>query len=116
MKLYLPSSLIPALFLFAANLSLVSAVNPTVGFSDCASSFVYKGIQYQGCTEADNQGKPWCFLRRTTLQDNWGYCQKDTIPIRTGSFNGQEVECDTASDVGNGTLVHGCFSASAGPD
>ncbi|KAK9710618.1 hypothetical protein K7432_008322 [Basidiobolus ranarum] len=116
MKLHLPYVLVTALSLLATNLSLVSAINPTVVFSDCAPSFVYKGVQYQGCTETDNQGKPWCFLRQSTLQDNWGYCQEDTIPVQMGSFNGQDVECDITSDAGNGTVVHGCFSALVGPD
>ncbi|KAK9762192.1 hypothetical protein K7432_012315 [Basidiobolus ranarum] len=116
MKLFSQTSPIAAFLLFAAQFSSVVSANPTVKYSECAPAYLYKGIQYQGCTEADNQGKPWCFLRRPTPKDNWGFCQDGTIPLRSGSFNGQEVECDASSDVGNGTVVHGCFSSSAGTD
>ncbi|ORX92020.1 hypothetical protein K493DRAFT_316850 [Basidiobolus meristosporus CBS 931.73] len=112
MKLYLHSLSVTALVLISTNISPLIAVNPTVRFSECASSYLYKGVQYQGCTEADNQGKPWCFLQRATVQDNWGYCQTDTVPLRVGSYNGQQVDCDVTSDAGNGTLVYGCFATS----
>ncbi|ORX88483.1 hypothetical protein K493DRAFT_319437 [Basidiobolus meristosporus CBS 931.73] len=116
MKAPLQTTPIAVLLLCILTLSAVCLANPTVRYTECVSSFQYKGIQYQGCTEADNQGKPWCFLRRPTPEDNWGYCKGTTIPLRVGTFNERQVDCDATSDVGNGTMVHGCFSTSAGSD
>ena len=40
----------------------------------CHFPFNYKSVTYQGCTEKDSPGRPWCGTEKEYTHESYGYC------------------------------------------
>ena len=40
----------------------------------CHFPFLYKGVQYNGCTMKDSTDQPWCASEQEYSVTNFGYC------------------------------------------
>lgn len=55
----------------------------------CMFPFIWKGVTYEGCTKADNNGQAWCatsYKPGGTNIDGWTNC-RDGCPMQGIYFN-----------------------------
>ena len=49
---------------------------------NCVFPFVCKGLEYNGCTDVNNDGVPWCSTTPNYDEDGqWGVCASEAYPI-----------------------------------
>ena len=53
----------------------------------CVFPFLWKGVTYDACTEAESPGKPWCGTDAWTTTWKWGFCDMETCTtiVKPGS-------------------------------
>jgi hypothetical protein len=80
---------------------------------DCALPFTYNGVEYNSCTDVDNNDKFWC----TTNDGGWVDCIKKGAAVCTenqftclddSSCIPKENVCNTVSDCGDDSDENGC--------
>ncbi|KXN72548.1 hypothetical protein CONCODRAFT_4645 [Conidiobolus coronatus NRRL 28638] len=98
---------------------LLAATPPTVSYMDCSPVYKYKSVHFQGCTEADSEGMPWCMLKKPANNGSpWGYCNMTTLPVFTGNppdNTAQVQDCDvthqmTPPNLKKSITYYGCYS------
>jgi hypothetical protein len=71
----------------------------------CAFPFVYNGVSYGGCTDADTPGKRWCATAGYTAATGypWGWCACDESKVPPVCCTAQTAKCLACSA---GVTVH----------